>query len=69
MTCFSVDRPSAAQARRVAVRSLHSLSTRARDETEAEEAIEEPNTLHRLRNTWQFANITQYLGPFGDAVP
>lgn len=41
---------------------------RARDEMEAEELIEEPSTLQRLRNMWQFANLAQYISLFGDAI-
>jgi hypothetical protein len=41
---------------------------RARDEMEVEEAVEQPSTLKRLRNMWQFANLAQYISLFGDAV-
>ena len=41
---------------------------RARDEMEAEEPVEEPTTLHKLRNMWQFANLMQYISMFGDAI-
>lgn len=41
---------------------------RARDEMDVDEPAEEPSTLHRLRNMWQFANLAQYLSLFGDAV-
>jgi hypothetical protein len=35
---------------------------------EAEEPVEEPSTLQKLRNMWQFANLAQYLSLFGDAI-
>jgi hypothetical protein len=35
---------------------------------EAEEPAEEPTTLHKLRNMWQFANLAQYLHNFIDAL-
>jgi len=41
---------------------------RARDEMEVEEQIEEPSTLRKLRNMWQFANLVQYISLFGDAI-
>ncbi|KAL5120314.1 hypothetical protein ACEQ8H_001872 [Pleosporales sp. CAS-2024a] len=41
---------------------------RARDEMEADGAVQEPSTLQRLRNMWQFANLAQYISLFGDAV-
>jgi hypothetical protein len=41
---------------------------RARDEMEAEEPVEAPSTLQRLRNMWQFASLAQYISLFGDAV-
>ncbi|KAF2189679.1 hypothetical protein K469DRAFT_658746 [Zopfia rhizophila CBS 207.26] len=41
---------------------------RARDEMEAEEPPQEPSTLEKLRNMWQFANLMQYINLFGDAV-
>lgn len=41
---------------------------RARDEMDVDEPVEEPSTLHKLRNMWQFANLAQYLSLFGDAV-
>jgi hypothetical protein len=42
---------------------------RARDEMdEAETHGDEPSTLHRLRNMWQFANLGQFLVLFGDAI-
>jgi hypothetical protein len=41
---------------------------RARDEVEAEEPVQEPSTLQRLRNMWQFANLSQYLHLFTEAL-
>ncbi|KAI4945925.1 hypothetical protein J4E91_007366 [Alternaria rosae] len=41
---------------------------RAADEMEAEAPVEEPSTLQKLRNMWQFANLAQYISLFGDAV-
>ena len=41
---------------------------RSRDEMETKEPIQESSTLHRLRNTWQFANLAQYLHMFIDAL-
>ncbi|KNG51314.1 phd-finger domain-containing protein [Stemphylium lycopersici] len=41
---------------------------RAADEMEVEAAAEEPSTLQKLRNMWQFANLAQYISLFGDAV-
>ncbi|KAF2648179.1 hypothetical protein K491DRAFT_784254 [Lophiostoma macrostomum CBS 122681] len=41
---------------------------RARDEMEADEPTQEPSTLHKLRNMWQFANVAQYLHLFLDAL-
>jgi hypothetical protein len=41
---------------------------RARDEMEAEAPVEEPSTLQKLRNMWQFANLAQYISLFGDAI-
>ena len=43
---------------------------RARDEGDfdVEAPKEEPTTLNRLRNMWQFANIAQYLALFSDAL-
>lgn len=41
---------------------------RARDEMDVEEVPEQPGTLQRLRNMWQFANLAQYISLFGDAV-
>jgi hypothetical protein len=45
-----------------------SARKRARDEMEAEEPVEAPSTLQRLRNMWQFANLAQYISLFGDAL-
>jgi hypothetical protein len=41
---------------------------RAADEMEVEAPAEEPSTLQKLRNMWQFANLAQYISLFGDAV-
>jgi hypothetical protein len=41
---------------------------RAREEMETEPAQEEPSTLHKLRNMWQFANLAQYLALFIEAL-
>lgn len=41
---------------------------RGRDEMEAEEPVEEPSMLHKLRNMWQFANLAQYLHLFIGAL-
>ncbi|KAF1831860.1 hypothetical protein BDW02DRAFT_555941 [Decorospora gaudefroyi] len=41
---------------------------RAAEEMAAEEPAEEPSTLQKLRNMWQFANLAQYISLFGDAV-
>lgn len=41
---------------------------RAASEMEADEPVQEPSTLQRLRNMWQFANLAQYISLFGDAV-
>ncbi|KAF1840840.1 uncharacterized protein K460DRAFT_295273 [Cucurbitaria berberidis CBS 394.84] len=41
---------------------------RAASEMEAEDSVEEPSTLQKLRNMWQFANLAQYISLFGDAV-
>ena len=37
---------------------------RGRAEMEAETPAEEPSTLQKLRNMWQFANLAQYLNLF-----
>ncbi|KAF1814256.1 hypothetical protein P152DRAFT_456485 [Eremomyces bilateralis CBS 781.70] len=41
---------------------------RGREEMEAEEPPKLPSTLVRLRNTWEFASLMQYLFTFGRAV-
>lgn len=45
---------------------------RAHEEMETEnaapESAQEPSTLHKLRNMWQFASLAQYISLFGDAV-
>jgi hypothetical protein len=41
---------------------------RAAEEMEAEAPVEEPSTLQKLRNMWQFSNLAQYISLFGDAV-
>ena len=41
---------------------------RAAAEMEPEEPVEEPSTLQKLRNMWQFANLAQYITLFGEAV-
>jgi hypothetical protein len=41
---------------------------RAADEMAPEESVEEPSTLQKLRNMWQFANLVQYISLFGEAV-
>lgn len=41
---------------------------RGRDEMEALETAPEPIMLDRLRNTWEFANIMQYIFIFGRVV-
>lgn len=35
---------------------------------ETEEPAQEPSTLQKLRNMWQFANLAQYIFLFGEAV-
>ena len=35
---------------------------------ESDEVPQEPSTLQRLRNMWQFANLMQYINLFGDAI-
>lgn len=35
---------------------------------DASKATQEPNLLYQLRNTWQFANLYQWLMIFGPAV-
>jgi hypothetical protein len=39
---------------------------RTREDMDVEEAVE--STLTRLRSMWQFANLSQYLSLFGDAI-
>ncbi|KAF2796252.1 hypothetical protein K505DRAFT_300714 [Melanomma pulvis-pyrius CBS 109.77] len=41
---------------------------RTRDVMETEEPTQEPSTLQKLRNMWQFANLAQYIFLFGEAV-
>lgn len=41
---------------------------RAAEEMEAGAPVEEPSTLQKLRNMWQFSNLAQYMSLFGDAV-
>ncbi|KAJ4353383.1 uncharacterized protein N0V89_005112 [Didymosphaeria variabile] len=41
---------------------------RGRDEMETEAPIEEPTTLQKLRNMWQFANLAQYIFLFKGAL-
>ncbi|KAF2856307.1 hypothetical protein T440DRAFT_384429 [Plenodomus tracheiphilus IPT5] len=41
---------------------------RAATEMEVEAPVEEPSTLQKLRNMWQFANLAQYISLFGEAV-
>lgn len=41
---------------------------RAAVEMEVEEPVQEPSTLQKLRNMWQFANLAQYISMFGEAV-
>ncbi|EOA82156.1 uncharacterized protein SETTUDRAFT_173857 [Exserohilum turcica Et28A] len=41
---------------------------RAADEMDVEPDGQQPSTLQRLRNMWQFANLAQYISLFGDAV-
>ncbi|KAL9100943.1 MAG: hypothetical protein Q9163_003742 [Psora crenata] len=41
---------------------------RGREEMEALEPQQEPSLLEKLRNTWEFANIMQYIFIFGRAV-
>ncbi|KAF1972978.1 hypothetical protein BU23DRAFT_466568 [Bimuria novae-zelandiae CBS 107.79] len=41
---------------------------RGRDEMEAEAPVEEPTTLQKLRNMWQFANLAQYIFLFKGAL-
>lgn len=41
---------------------------RTRVEAEMEEVSDEPTLLHRLRSTWEFASLMQYIYIFGKAV-
>lgn len=41
---------------------------RGREEMETEAPVEEPTTLQRLRNMWQFANLAQYICLFKGAL-
>jgi len=41
---------------------------RGREEMEASQPAFEPTKLDRLRNTWEFANIMQYIFIFGRVV-
>ena len=41
---------------------------RGHEELEASEPLTEPSLLQRLRNTWEFANLMQYIYIFGKAV-
>ena len=43
---------------------------RGREEMEAPgpESVQGPNILDKLRNTWEFANLMQYIFIFGKAV-
>ena len=41
---------------------------RGRDEMEASEPVAESSLLEKVRNTWEFANIMQYIFIFGRAV-
>lgn len=41
---------------------------RGRDEMESSEPAPEHNLLDRIRSTWEFANIMQYIFIFGKAV-
>lgn len=41
---------------------------RGRDEMESSEPAPEQNLLDRIRSTWEFANIMQYIFIFGKAV-
>lgn len=41
---------------------------RAASEMDLDESVQEPSTLQKLRNMWQFANLAQYINIFGDAV-
>lgn len=41
---------------------------RGREEMETEPPVEEPTTLQKLRNMWQFANLAQYIFLFKGAL-
>ena len=41
---------------------------RSHEEMESSEPAPEPTLLERLRNTWEFANLMQYIFFFGDVV-
>ena len=41
---------------------------RGREEMESSEPVEEQSLLQKIRNTWEFANIMQYIYIFGRAV-
>ena len=41
---------------------------RAADEMDVEAPVQEPSTLQKLRDMWQFANLAQYISLFGDAI-
>ena len=41
---------------------------RGREEMESAEPIPERSLLDKLRNTWEFANLMQYIFIFGKAV-
>lgn len=41
---------------------------RGHDEMESSDSILEPNMLSKLRNMWEFANLTQFIFIFGKAV-
>ena len=41
---------------------------RTRDEMESSEPAVEPSMLDKLRNTWELANLMQYIYIFGKAV-
>ena len=41
---------------------------RGHEEMESAEPVPEPSLLDKLRNTWEFANLMQYIFIFGKAV-
>lgn len=47
---------------------MASARKRGRHEMEATEASKEPSLLQRIRNMWEFANLTQWIFIFGRAV-